>query len=460
MNKTGESIFPLPLDKRTEGAWSLFWLWAGGSVLLTTFLVASGYAPSIGLIPTIVLTVFTNFAAYTVVSWSSQRSAKYGIDEIIALRPTFGIKGSLFGVIILVGINFGWMGIMAAMTGSATKQLVNTISGGVTFTGDYSLYAFLGLAIPIILLMLSPKNGFRLAKLTVPLLIILAIYLLVNLLQPHYWNQMMNVKPTYDIGWAFVLEALVAFAVAWQPYLGAWNKFASSQRRAFWSTYIGLMSVGILLGLVGGMATLLTGEIDPSVWATELGMGLSGLIVILLGTITSIALLLYAGIMAVLSVFPKWNYNIVAISISLPSTIFIYVSSLQNFFDLILVFVGLLAGPYWAVAMADYFFLRKEKISVKDCYYSKGKYTYWKGYNPIAFIAHIFGMLLWVYLGGWLSGLDSVSFASGHAIFQYITATIPSMVFSGILYIILAKYFFSKYPYGGYTFNPKEKKVA
>src|SRR5699024_9951591 len=125
------------------------------------------------------------------------------------------------------------------------------------------------------------KNGFRLANVTVPLLIILSVYILFHLFQPEYLGRMLAYKPSYDISWAFILEALVAFAVAWQPYLGSWNKFASTQRGAFWSTYIGLMSVGILLSLAGGMATILTGEINPAIWSAELNLGISGLVVIL-----------------------------------------------------------------------------------------------------------------------------------------------------------------------------------
>lgn len=457
----GESMLPISIKNRYANSLMLFWLWAGGNVLLATFMVGSYYAESLGLIPMIIASIFANLAAYTLCAWSAQRSAKYGIDEMVSIRPTFGYRGSLFGVVILVGINFGWIGILAAMTGSATQTVVATMTGGFSFTGDFSVYALSGgIIIPLVLLLFNPKIGFWLAKISVPILMLFTIYILIKLLSGGYWAQMSEVQPTYETGWAFAFEACVAFAVAWQPYLGAWNKFAKSERGAFWGTYLGLGLIGILFGIIGGFATLITGQIDPSIWAVELNLGLSALFIIILGTITSAALLLYGGIMAVMSVFPKWNYHLIATVLAVPSIFLVYAGTLQEIFSLILIFVGFLAGPYWAVVMADYFFLRKQRIDVKECFNPYGKYRYFKGFNPVAIGAQIMGMVLWIYLGGWLSGFESLTYLSGMNLFDYVSVTLPSMIVSGLIYIVAAKYVFSRYQCGDYEFISSGKEVV
>lgn len=461
MKKVGQGVLPIPRESRYAGVLTLFWLWAGGNVLLATFMVGSSYSTSLGLIPSIVVTVFANLAAYTVCAWSSQRSAKYGVDEFITIRPTFGYKGSIIGIFILVGINFGWIGMFSSMTGSATQVVMDGLVPGFSFAGDYSVYSLgVGILIPLLLIILNPKSGFLLANITVPLLILTSIYILIKIVSSESWVVMKEYEPTNEVGWAFAFEACVAFAVAWFPYLGAWNKFAKSTRAAYWATFLGLAFIGILFGVIGAFATIITGEIDPSVWATQLNLGLSALYIVILGTVTSVALLLYAGSMAVLSIFPTWNYRVVASFLGIPSILLIYVPSLQALFSYVLIFVGLLAGTYWAVVMADYFILRKSTINIKECFNPNGIYKYFNGFNWIAFVSQLVGMVFWLYIGGWQLGIPFLSFESGAVLFSYISATIPAMLLAGGTYVVLAKQYFKGKTMGGYHFSDLEGDEA
>ncbi len=444
-NILGENILPVALKDRYANFMSLFWLWAGGNILLATFMVGSYYAEGIGFWPMVIISITGNLAAYTLCAISSQRAAKYGVDEMISLRPTFGIRGSHFGAFVLVFINFGWIGLLSAMTGTASKSAAEEIFyKGFSFAGDYSVYALGGgILIPLLLIMINPKNGLYLSKITVPILTGFSLYVLYTILTNDvYFDKAVNFEATGDVGWAFALETCVVFAVAWQPYLGAWNKFADSQRSAYWSTFWGLVLIAILFSTIGGIATLVTGEIDPAVWTVKLGLGVPALLIVILGTITTCSLLLYAGIMGFLSVFPRVSYHLAGVLLAVPSIMFVYATSLHEMFGIILLFVGLLAGPYWAVAMADFFFLRDEEFDVEACYDKKGAYSYFHGVNLIAAGSVGLGMLVWLYIGGWLSGLEFLTFEGGMVWFDYISATLPAMAVSAASYVIAVKYIF------------------
>ena len=43
--------------------------------------------------------------------------------------------------------------------------------------------------------------------------------------------------------------------------------------------------------------------------------------------------------------------------------------------------------------IADYYLLRGRKLNVRDLYVEDGEYTFFKNWNPIAFIAYITGTL-------------------------------------------------------------------
>lgn len=440
---SGNTLAPISPSDRDAGFISLVLLWAGGNILLATFMVGSYYAEGLGLWPMVLISITANLFAYAVCAVSSQRGARYGLDEVVALRPAFGMRGAYYGAFVLIFINFGWIGLLSSMTGTAAVNASEVFLGeSFSFSGNYTVYAVGGgLLIPMFLVMLTPKASFYLSTFTVPVLGGFSIYILFKIMNSEHMAAVSNFKPTGAVGIAFAVETCVVWAVAWQPYLGSWNKFASSERNAYWGTFIGLAVIGIIFAITGGIATLATGEIDPAVWAVKLELGLISMIIIILGTITTSSLLLYSGVMAFMSIFPKFNYKLTTAIVALPSLVFIYDAELQNLFGIILLFVGLLAGPYWAISIADYVFLRKGIINVKECYEEYGIYRFYNGFNMYAFSAQLTGMLLWLFLGGWLSGYSILSFRLGESAFSYVSATVPSMLFAAGVYITLVKVF-------------------
>ncbi|MCI2421564.1 cytosine permease [Saccharopolyspora sp. K220] len=450
-----ETILPLARRDRHAGFLSIFWLWAGGNVLLTNFISGSSYALGLGFWPMLMISVTGYLLALAFCAWDSQRSARYGIDEMVSLRPTFGYRGSIYGVIVLVGVNFGWVGILASMAGSAMKLVVENVGGGLTFAGDYTLYSVgIGIVLPLIIVMFSQKAAFQLSKITVPILLAFIVYILVRLFTGGYLHGMATKPGDGSESWMGAFEIIFAFSISWFPYLGSWNRFARSERIGLWGTYLGLGVTGILFAVIGGMATLATGEVDPAQWSNKLDLGLVALGIIVLGTVTSVTHLLGSGSMGILSIGPKWNYRWVCVIVTVPSILFVYATSLQAMFNLLLVFVGLLAGPYWAIALADYFFLRKQNIDAAACYDPRGKYRFVGGVNLLAVGCMVVGMVVWIFLGGWLSGIPALTFPAGMALFEYISATLPCMIVSGALYYVAAKIFFARRTAGGYQPAP------
>lgn len=435
-----ESVIPLSRSQRHAGPGSIFWLWAAGNVLLTNFVTGSTYATGLGFWAMLIISIagFSLGLAFT--SWDSQRSARYGIDEMVSLRPAFGHRGSIFGVVVLVGINFGWVGILASMAGSAMKLVLRSTAGSFSFAGDYTLYALgAGIVLPLIIVMTSQKAAFVLAKITVPILLLFVAYIIVRLAIGGYITKMASHPGDGSTSWASAFETIFSFNMSWFPYLGSWNRFAKTERTSYWGTYLGLGATGILFAVVGGMATLATGQVDPAQWSNALDLGLIAFLIILLGTVTSVTHLLGSGSMGILSMFPRLNYRWVCVIVTVPSVVFVYITSLQGLFNMLLLFVGLLAGPYWAIAIADYAFVRKQRIDLHSCYDPNGAYRYTKGFNIRAFVCVGAGMALWLFLGGSMTGINALTVSAGQSLFNHISATLPSMIFAAGLYVLVSR---------------------
>jgi len=360
---------------------------------------------------------------------------------MVSLRPTFGYRGSTYGVIVLIGINFGWVGILASLAGSAMEQVADNVGGGFTFAADYTIYAIgIGIVLPLVIIMFSQKAAFLLSKIAVPILLLFVAYILFRLISGGYIARIAATEGDGTVSWPGAFEIIFAFSISWFTYLGAWNRFSRTERIGFWGTFLGLSSTGILFAVVGGMATLATGEIDPALWSNQLDLGISALVIIALGS----------GSMGILSMLPNINYRWVCAAVTLPSIVFVYATSLQDLFNLMLIFVGLLGGPYWAVSLVDYFFVRKQRINVRACYEPRGAYRYTGGFNLLAFGCVAVGMAAWLFLGGWQSGIAAITFPAGQELFEYVSATLPSMVISGLLYYVTAPAFFKNRATGDY----------
>jgi nucleobase:cation symporter-1, NCS1 family len=52
-----------------------------------------------------------------------------------------------------------------------------------------------------------------------------------------------------------------------------------------------------------------------------------------------------------------------------------------------------LLGPIGGILIADYFFIRKQQLQVQDLYKTQGSYAYQKGFNQVAVIALLLGIL-------------------------------------------------------------------
>lgn len=440
-SRYGQDVLPLPRKDRYAGTLLMFWLWAGGNVLLTTFLLGGYYASSIGVAGMIIATVVGSLLGCLWPTLTGLRSARYGVDEYVGMRSTFGTYGSYIGVVLLVAINFGWIGILAQIAGnsgiSAVRELTKSGDFSTSFGANwFTLFALVcGIIIPVVMLYISPKTVFRLVKYAVPLLILFALVLFGKLLASYSWGKLNAIHPNHSVTFAYAIESAVAYNISWFPYMGSWNRFAKTQKAAFWGAWGGLTVVSIIFAVVGGMAALAFNTADPSAWATKSGLGIPAIFIIVFSTIINCAMLFYASAMALKVAIPKVSYHLIVLLVAIPSIPFLYQGTLSAKFNDILTVVGALEAPYWGIALGDYFLLRREQLSVPDLYRRHGPYWFTGGFNLGAIIIWAGGVALWLWLAGSTTLISwAQSFGTGVHVYNLITASTPVILLCAVVY--------------------------
>ncbi len=102
-------------------------------------------------------------------------------------------------------------------------------------------------------------------------------------------------------------------------------------------------------------------------------------------------------------------------------------------------------APLCGIQIADYFFLRQRRIDIRAMFVGGpgSAYRFWGGFNPAALLAMIGGCGTYLYL------LNPLTYVS-HGTYDYTTATLPTLVVSGLIHIIVTKVVVKPAGKGGY----------
>jgi NCS1 family nucleobase:cation symporter-1 len=116
-------------------------------------------------------------------------------------------------------------------------------------------------------------------------------------------------------------------------------------------------------------------------------------------------------------------------------------------FGAFLAFIGVAFAPLCGIQIADYYVLRRRRIDIRAIYdrSPSGAYAFWAGVNPVALIALGLGCAVYVYL------LNPLTYES-HGPYRYLTASLPSALMSGCIYVVLTRLFVISAGRGGYGF--------
>lgn len=440
----GGLLLPLRQAERETGMRGSIYLWAGGNVIITTMLVGGYFASSVGLYGMMVTVLVGTALGCLWPALSGLRSVRYGVDEYVGMRTSWGVRGAVIGVFIAVGINVGWMSILCQLPASTAGKIIGQMTGNeYGQTAGLNLFtAFVVFAIvaPALIVAFRPTLVFALTKWAVPILSGLAIYMLVKLFMGPGWGTLASMEPARDLPFAFGIECVVAYCMSWFPYIGAWNRYAKTEKAGFWGVWLGLGIAGVIFALIGGLAALGYGTADPAGWAAKAGLGIPAIVVFVLSTLIINSLLLYCSVCALTTTFPRAKYRLMTFIVFAPSLALAFQGGILDKFNVLLSGVGALAAPIWGICVGDYFLVRRQRISVPDLYARRGQYWFTGGWNLGAVVVFIVGVVFWLVVAGWttlLGPLQSMTPGWGQSVYSVLTASAPCAALCAILYYLV-----------------------
>ena len=221
------------------------------------------------------------------------------------------------------------------------------------------------------------------------------------------WKAPLELHMPFGVG----MDVMAAFSLGWVPAIAEFTRYTKNKVSSTVAPMIGA-NVALfwfaVVGLIGVIATTMaTGQFDPNtsdpssiMW--QLGLGWVAFLVLILATVTTNCVNIYAAGMSSVNIWPKMpvfkSLWIVAILCTFVSLVPIVIGSFLDAFMGFLGYVGLIFAPLFAIMIVDFYILRKQKYDWSQAAKVNGKYWYNNGINWRAIAAWVIGVIAYVIL--------------------------------------------------------------
>ncbi|NSL51909.1 purine-cytosine permease family protein [Calidifontibacillus erzurumensis] len=438
-------FLPAKESEREYGLWDFIFVQTAFGIAAWCFLVG-GYTGMVldakGSVATILMgNAFPVFLITPIAIYF----ARYGIDTFIGFRSALGYRGSDLFFALFAILNLGWMTIACFMLGQAAAKISGILGLGEFLSARETgapLFAIIFFFLAFYIAYKGPTAIKWFVRIGVPSIIIILTGLMIMVIFVEGLDSLLARQPAepYESqarSLATALEWNAGLGFSWLPYIGIWARLAKSENIAYSGAFLGLGVILNIAAVFGAFTALIVYFTDPTDWMVAIGgpvVGLIGLILLITGNFASAVVLMYSQAISFKTQFPdkKW---IIAISTTLPSIILMLSPTFYDKYNVFLSFIGYSMAVIGGIMIADYFFVKKQQVSVRDLYNRKGKYTYWKGFNPASIVSTILSSIFY-----WSIYNPVADVAT--PVFNYLSASIPTFFVAGLIHYVAAKYVF------------------
>jgi nucleobase:cation symporter-1, NCS1 family len=467
---TNADLLPTTEAARTWRWQNIAGLWVGMVACVPTYMLASSMIEQGMSWWQAVLTVFLgNVIVLLPMLIVGHAGTKYGIPFPVLLRSSFGTVGANIPAILRGLVACGWFGIQTWVGGAAIYTLMNALSGG-WFIGEplpilgidpWQTISFLAFwALHVAFIAKGTESIKWLETYAAPLLLLMAVALLLwAYFAAGGFGEMLSAPSQFGEGGAREGEFWLVFFPSLTAMVGFWatlslnipdfTRFARSQRDQVIGQAIGLPLPMALFAFISVAVTSATVVIyGEAVWdpVDLLGrMGGQAVIIALFAlAVATLTTNLAANVVAPANGFSNISPRRISfkrggyITAGLGIAIFPWklLETTGGYIFTWLIGYSSLLGPIAGILVFDYVFLRRARLDTEDLFRSEGQFRFRKGWNPVALIALVAGVLPNV--PGFLEAAGFVDSAPGFFSRLYTYAWFVGFAISGVVYYALS----------------------
>lgn len=463
-----DDLAPTTKAQRTWTWYHFAALWVGMVMCIPSYMLASGLIEQGMSSWQAVTTVLLGNAIVLVpMLLIGHAGARYGIPFAVLVRSSFGTQGAKLPALLRAIVACGWYGIQTWVGGLAIYTLLNIMTGG-SLDGERigllginagQLGCFIAFWVMQLYFVVHGTESIRwLETFSAPIKIIMCLFLLGWAIKVSGgFGHLMDAPSQFVDGgakagqfWSVFWPSLTAMVGFWATLalnIPDFTRFARSQRDQLIGQSIGLplpMAFLALLSVVVTSATIVV--YGKAIWdPVDLAGRFTGIVVavaLFILTLDTMCCNLAANLVGPAYDFanlaPKRiSYKVgglITAGIALVAMPWKILESTQGYIFTWLIGYSALLGPIAGIMVVDYYLLRRTKLDVAALFDEQGQYRYWSGWNPIALIALLLGVL--PNLPGFLQAAGFLDNVRPLFVTVYTYAWFVGLFIAGLVYLV------------------------
>ena len=330
-------------------------IWFGAAVSIAEILTGTYFA-SLGFLKGLLAIVLGHIVGCILLFLAGMIGAKTRKSAMDTVKISFGTKGGIFFAILNILQLFGWTGIMIYDGASATQ--------GILPIGHFIWCIVIG-GLILVWILIGVKNLGKLNVIAMSALFLMTIILSFIIFKGGTAFD----KGDNSMSFGAAMELSIAMPLSWLPLISDYTKEAKEPVKATAASSIVYGFVSIWMYIIGMSAALFTMESDIAKILLKAGLGIMGLFIVVLSTVTTTFLDVYSAGVSTESIFSKIKSKWVAVAVTVIGTLGAIVLPMDDITGF-LYLIGSVFAPMIAIQIADFFILKisndKKMFSIKN----------------------------------------------------------------------------------------------
>jgi NCS1 family nucleobase:cation symporter-1 len=404
-------LAPTPPERRTWSTYNIAALWIGMSVVITTYTLASGLMQQ-GMTwsQALVTILLGNVIVLVPMVLNAHAGTRYGVSFPVLCRASFGVRGANVPALLRALVACGWFGIQTWIGGLALDALMTAAWSGWSGVPGGKAIAFGAFWLLQVVVILRGTEGIKaLESWSAPLLLAGGLALLVWAIRNGgglgaVLQRSSALQQGHGAFWALFPAALTANIGYWATLslnIPDFTRYAKSQRSQMLGQALGLPTTMTAFAFIGVAVTSATIVVfGKAVWdPVELVARIGSPAVIVFGALVVLAAQITTN-MAANVVSPANDFSNLAprrisyVTGGLITAVLgvammpwkLYADAAAYIFTWLIGYSSLM-GALGGILIADYWVLRRQRLSMPDLFRLEGAYTYRRGVNWRAIVA-------------------------------------------------------------------------
>lgn len=320
-------------------------IWFGAGVSIAEILTGTYFAP-LGFTKGLAAILLGHLIGGLLMFAAGMIGAREEKSAMETVKMSFGGKGGLLFSILNILQLVGWTAIMIYDGALAAN--------GIFHTGKWVWALVIGVLILLWILVgltnLGKVNTIAMAALFILTLVLFKVVFIGG-------NGVAAIVSD-ELSFGAAVELAVAMPLSWLPLISDYTREAEKPFAATLTSVVVYGVVSCFMYIIGMGASIYTGESDIAQIMVKAGLGVAGLLIILLATVTTTFLDAYSAGVSCVSISEKIPEKWAAVVVTVIGTIGAIVYPMDNITDF-LYLIGSVFAPMIAVQIADYFILKK-----------------------------------------------------------------------------------------------------